>query len=157
MSPYVMKAMERVPASMEVGVKKFFVAPSPSLQTWALLWEKPPEVQRYFVAAGMNSIGILTGGGIGRAIASWIVNGKPDVDVTGINIDRFAPYQVTPDYRQERVVEKALASCTSVIILSRPKDCKKCKIYTFMTGLRSAALTSGTSAVTSAQIGSSTA
>ena len=28
-------------------------------------------------------IGILTGGGLGRVIAHWIVNGRPDVDVTG--------------------------------------------------------------------------
>ena len=105
MSPYVMKAMERVPASMEVGVKKFFCGPESFTPDLGPAVGETPEVQRYFVAAGMNSIGILTGGGIGRAIASWIVNGKPDVDVTGINIDRFAPYQVTPDYRQERVVE----------------------------------------------------
>jgi hypothetical protein len=36
------------------------------------------DMANYFVAAGLNSIGILTGGGMGRLIASWIVNGKPD-------------------------------------------------------------------------------
>jgi len=35
-----------------------------------------PELRNYFVAAGMNSIGILTGGGIGRVIAHWIA-GRP--------------------------------------------------------------------------------
>ena len=105
MAPYVMKAMERVPASMEVGVKKFFCGPESFTPDLGPAVGESPEIQRYFVAAGMNSIGILTGGGIGRAVASWIVNGKPDVDVTGINVDRFAPYQVTPNYRKERVVE----------------------------------------------------
>jgi hypothetical protein len=37
----------------------------------------------------MNSIGILSGGGLGRVMAHWVVNGKPDVDVTAMNIDRF--------------------------------------------------------------------
>ena len=41
-----------------------------------------PELDNYFVAAGLNSIGILTGGGIGRLVASWIMTGKPDMDVS---------------------------------------------------------------------------
>ncbi|MGA0092611.1 MAG: glycine cleavage T C-terminal barrel domain-containing protein, partial [Candidatus Nanopelagicales bacterium] len=62
-------------------------------------------VQGYFVAAGLNSIGILTGGGIGRAIATWIVDGLPDIDITGMNIDRLHPYQMAPEYRASRTVE----------------------------------------------------
>ena len=53
----------------------------------------PSVPKNYFVAAGMNSIGILTGGGIGRLLAHWIAHGQPDMDVTGINIDRL---QVRP-------------------------------------------------------------
>jgi 4-methylaminobutanoate oxidase (formaldehyde-forming) len=53
----------------------------------------------------MNSIGILTGGGIGRLMAEWIVNGEPDMDVTGFNPNRFSQYQLTPAYRRERVQE----------------------------------------------------
>ncbi len=57
------------------------------------------------MAAGLNSIGILTGGGVGRVLAHWIVTGRPDVDVTGINIDRLHPYQANPAYRAARTVE----------------------------------------------------
>jgi 4-methylaminobutanoate oxidase (formaldehyde-forming) len=64
-----------------------------------------PEVKNYFVAAGLNSIGILTGGGLGRALAHWIVDGEPDIDVTGINIDRLHRYQANPQYRATRTVE----------------------------------------------------
>jgi glycine/D-amino acid oxidase-like deaminating enzyme len=49
-----------------------------------------PELRNYFVAAGMNSIGILTGGGVGRLMANWIVNGEPDMDVTGMSPARFS-------------------------------------------------------------------
>jgi 4-methylaminobutanoate oxidase (formaldehyde-forming) len=31
-----------------------------------------PEVAGFFIAAGLNSIGILTGGGIGRLVARWV-------------------------------------------------------------------------------------
>jgi glycine cleavage system aminomethyltransferase T len=38
-------------------------------------------------------------------MAHWIMNGRPDMDVTGMNIDRFHPYQSTPEYRSTRVAE----------------------------------------------------
>ena len=86
----------RVPISAEVGVRKFFCGPesfTPDLQP---VVGEAPELRNYFVAAGLNSIGILTGGGLGRVVAHWIVDGRPDVDVTGINIDRLHRYQAQP-------------------------------------------------------------
>lgn len=105
MGPYVEKAMKRVPISLETGVRKFFCGPesfTPDLQP---VVGEAPELKNYFVAAGMNSIGILTGGGLGRVLAHWIVNGRPDVDVTGFNIDRLHVYQSNPEYRRTRTVE----------------------------------------------------
>ena len=87
------------PISIEVGVTKFFCGPesfTPDLQP---VVGEAPELKNYFVAAGLNSIGILTGGGLGRVLAHWIINGRPDVDVTGINIDRLHTYQANPEYR----------------------------------------------------------
>lgn len=103
--PYLEKAMQRVPISMEVGVRKYFCGPesfTPDLQP---VFGEAPELKNYFVAAGLNSIGILTGGGIGRALAQWIVDGRPDIDVTGINIDRLHTYQSNPEYRATRTIE----------------------------------------------------
>ncbi|HUQ01834.1 MAG TPA: FAD-dependent oxidoreductase [Kofleriaceae bacterium] len=105
MTPYLEKAMARVPISLEVGVKKFFCGPesfTPDLQPCV---GESPELKNYFVAAGLNSIGILTGGGLGRVMAHWIINGRPDVDVTAMNIDRLHTYQANPEYRRTRTVE----------------------------------------------------
>jgi 4-methylaminobutanoate oxidase (formaldehyde-forming) len=105
MGQYVEKAMHRVPISLETGVKKFFCGPesfTPDLQPCV---GEAPEVKNYFVAAGLNSIGILTGGGLGRVLAHWIVNGRADVDITGFNIDRLHKYQSNPEYRRTRTVE----------------------------------------------------
>ena len=105
MGPYVEKAMSRVPATLDVGVRKFFCGPesfTPDLQPCV---GEAPEMKNYFVAAGLNSIGILTGGGLGRVLAHWIVNGRADVDITGFNIDRLHPYQSNPEYRRTRTVE----------------------------------------------------
>ena len=89
MTPYLEKAMARVPVSLEVGVKKFFCGPesfTPDLQPCV---GEAPEMKNYFVAAGLNSIGILTGGGLGRVLAHWIINGRADVDIRYLGSDRF--------------------------------------------------------------------
>jgi 4-methylaminobutanoate oxidase (formaldehyde-forming) len=105
MMPFLERAMSRIPVTRDVGVKKFFCGPesfTPDLQP---IIGEAPELKNYFVAAGLNSIGILTGGGLGRVMAHWIVNGRPDVDVTAMNIDRLHNYQRNPEYRKHRTVE----------------------------------------------------
>jgi len=105
MGPYVEKAMKRIPVSMDVGVRKFFCGPESFTPDLRPVVGQAPEIKNYFVAAGLNSIGILTGGGLGRVMAHWIINGRPDVDVTGMNIDRLHTYQSNPEYRRTRTVE----------------------------------------------------
>ena len=105
MGPYVEKAMSRVPVSFETGIRKFFCGPESFTADLSPVVGEAPELRNYFVAAGLNSIGILTGGGLGRLMAHWIVNGRPDMDVTGMNIDRLHTYQSNPEYRRERTVE----------------------------------------------------
>jgi 4-methylaminobutanoate oxidase (formaldehyde-forming) len=103
--PFLEKAMERVPISLETGIRKFFCGPESFTPDLAPVMGEAPELRNYFVAAGLNSVGIITGGGYGRVMAHWILNGRPDVDVTGINIDRFHKYQCNPEYRRQRALE----------------------------------------------------
>ena len=105
MGQYVEKAMNRVPILHDTGVKKFFCGPESFTPDLAPVVGEAPELRNYFVAAGLNSIGILTGGGLGRVLAHWIVTGRPDVDITGFNIDRLHTYQCNPEYRRTRTVE----------------------------------------------------
>lgn len=105
MAPYVEAAMSRVPVTLDTGVRTFFCGPesfTPDLQP---VVGEAPELRNYFVAAGLNSIGILTGGGLGRVVAHWLIEGHPDVDVTGFNIDRLHAYQANPEYRRTRTME----------------------------------------------------
>jgi len=105
MAPYLEKAMARVPVSLEVGVRTFFCGPESFTPDLLPVVGEAPGIENYFVAAGLNSVGILTGGGLGRIVAHWIVSGRPDVDVTGFSIDRAHRYQTNPRYRAERTVE----------------------------------------------------
>jgi 4-methylaminobutanoate oxidase (formaldehyde-forming) len=106
MGPYVETALKRVPIALETGIKKLFCGPesfTPDLQP---VVGEAPELKNYFVVAGLNSIGIITGGGLGRVVAHWIMHGRPDVDVTGMNIDRLHTYQANREYRAARTVEQ---------------------------------------------------
>jgi glycine cleavage system aminomethyltransferase T/glycine/D-amino acid oxidase-like deaminating enzyme len=105
MGPYLEKTMARVPVTEQIGIRKFFCGPESFTPDLLPIIGEAPELKNYFVAAGLNSIGILTGGGIGRTIAQWITDGSPDIDVTAMNIDRLHPYQANPEYRATRTVE----------------------------------------------------
>lgn len=105
MLPFLTKAMDRVPRTHTAGTKTFFCGPESFTPDLSPIVGEAPELKNYFVAAGMNSIGILSGGGIGRLLAHWITTGKPDMDVTGMNIVRLQKYQKNPEYRRHRVTE----------------------------------------------------
>lgn len=105
MAPFLERAMSRVPITGQIGIRKFFCGPESFTPDLRPIVGEAPELKNYFVAAGLNSIGILTGGGLGRVLANWIMTGTPDVDVTGFNIDRLHTYQRNPEYRRLRTVE----------------------------------------------------
>ncbi|MEM9692385.1 MAG: FAD-dependent oxidoreductase [Myxococcota bacterium] len=105
MTPFLERAMARVPITLETGVKQFFCGPESFTPDLSPVVGRSPELDNYFVCAGLNSIGILTGGGLGRMMAQWIVNGDPGLDITGMNIERFQSYQTTEAYRRARTVE----------------------------------------------------
>jgi len=105
MMPYIEAAMERVPVLKTAGIKKLFCGPESFTADMTMLVGEAPELKHFYVAAGMNSLGILLGGGVGQTLAQWIVDGIPPIDVGEINIDRMLPYQNNPRYLQDRVVE----------------------------------------------------
>ena len=105
MTPYLETAMSRVPITARGRHEEVFLRARELHAGPEADRRRGPELRGYFVAAGLNSIGILTGGGLGRVMAHWIINGLPDVDVTGMNIDRVLPYQANPEYRRSRTVE----------------------------------------------------
>ncbi len=105
MGPFLEKAMSRVPISSELGIKKFFCGPESFTADLSAIIGEAPELKNYFVTAGLNSVGIIMGPGLGKMMAHWIMNGKPDVDITGFNIDRLHTFQNNPEYRKHRTVE----------------------------------------------------
>jgi len=105
MMPYIEDAMKRIPVLENAGIHKFFCGPESFTPDANPMMGLAPELDNFYVAAGFNSLGILMGGGAGRVMAQWMIDGIPDVDITEIDIARTLPFENTPSYRQDRVVE----------------------------------------------------
>ncbi|MBN1148186.1 MAG: FAD-dependent oxidoreductase [Anaerolineales bacterium] len=105
MMPYIEAAMERIPVSKNAGVHKFFCGPESFTPDLSLVMGEAPGLKNFYVAAGLNSLGILLGGGVGQVMAQWIADGYPSVDVSEIDIRRFMPFQSNPRYLQARAAE----------------------------------------------------
>ncbi len=105
MMPYVEEAMKRIPVLEKAGINKFFCGPESFTPDLGPMMGLAPALDNFYVAAGFNSLGILMGGGAGRVMAQWIVDGVPDVDITEIDIARMLPFQNTPRYLKDRTVE----------------------------------------------------
>jgi len=105
MMPYIEIAMERVPILKNAGIHKFFCGPESFTPDGGPLLGEAPELKNFYVAAGLNSLGILQGGGVGKIMAQWIVDGYCPVESLHIDISRSFPFQGTQKYLTDRTVE----------------------------------------------------
>jgi 4-methylaminobutanoate oxidase (formaldehyde-forming) len=64
-----------------------------------------PGVKNFFVAAGMNSVGIASAAGAGKAISEWMVEGHPTDDLWEVDIRRFHDFQANGQYLRDRTTE----------------------------------------------------
>lgn len=103
--PILEKALIRFPPLRAVGIRKFFNGPESFTPDTRHLLGESTEVRNLFVAAGFNSTGIGGGGGIGKIVAEWIVNGHPPRDMWDTDIRRIMPCQNNKSYLRERVAE----------------------------------------------------
>jgi glycine cleavage system aminomethyltransferase T/glycine/D-amino acid oxidase-like deaminating enzyme len=98
-------AVHRVPVMENAGVKKFYNGPESFTPDHNFIIGLAPELDNYFVLAGFNSSGIAFSGGAGNALAQWIVAGEPDLDLSPVDIRRFAPMQGNKRWLRGRVQE----------------------------------------------------
>jgi len=98
-------ALERIPALHHTGIRKFYNGPESFTPDNQFILGEAPEVANFFVGAGFNSVGIASGGGAGRALAEWIVEGEPTSDLAAVDIRRFAPFNGNNQWLHDRVGE----------------------------------------------------
>lgn len=63
------------------------------------------KVRNYLVAVGMNGNPLEGGGGIGRAVAEWIIEGEPTQDLLSFGVQRFLDLHNNRQYLQQRTKE----------------------------------------------------
>jgi 4-methylaminobutanoate oxidase (formaldehyde-forming) len=108
--PYVSRALDRFPSLQDAGIRTMFCGPESFTPDISPQLGEAPELRGFFVAAGMNSLGILLSGGIGSLTAQWIADGIPPVDVVGMTVDRTQVFETSRRFRADRTVEQLGAS-----------------------------------------------
>ena len=103
--PVLEDAMRRVPMLANVGWRTFFCGPESFTPDDQFHLGEAPELRGYFVAAGLNSVGIQSSGGLGKACAEWMDLGHAPMDLWGNDIRRMYPFMGTQSFIEERVSE----------------------------------------------------
>jgi glycine cleavage system aminomethyltransferase T/glycine/D-amino acid oxidase-like deaminating enzyme len=98
-------AMARIPVLAETGIKKFYNGPESFTPDNQFILGEAPELRNFFVGAGFNSVGIASAGGAGRALAEWIIEGEPGLDLSAVDIRRFARFNGNNQWLHDRVSE----------------------------------------------------
>ncbi len=104
-SPYLELAMRRVPVLERTGIQLFFNGPESFTPDNRYHLGETPEIRGLFSATGFNSIGILSSGGVGKSMASWIAEGHPPVELIDVDVRRTQSFQRNRKYLEDRAVE----------------------------------------------------
>ena len=64
-----------------------------------------PEIKNFFVSCGLNSIGIGSGGGVGKVTAEWLMTGHINEDIFNYDIKRFQKFHSQIDFIKPRITE----------------------------------------------------
>ena len=102
---FMQNAIKRVPAFQDAEVNSLTTVPESFTPDTAYMLGEAPGVKNFFVAAGMNSVGITSAGGAGRALAQWIDQGYPEEDLWSVDIRRFYGWQANHRYLYDRTTE----------------------------------------------------
>ena len=103
--PYLEAALKRVPILEKAGIRKFFAGPESFTPDTNTLLGEVPEVRNLFACCGLNSIGIGSGGGVGKVTAEWMMTGHINEDLFIYDIKRFQNFHSKIGFIKERITE----------------------------------------------------
>ncbi|KRE61721.1 FAD-dependent oxidoreductase [Nostocoides sp. Soil756] len=98
-------AVHRLPVLAETGIRTFYNGPESFTPDNQFLLGPAPECEGFYVAAGFNSVGIASAGGAGRALAEWVVEGEPTMDLVAVDVRRFPASAGNRAWLRSRVAE----------------------------------------------------
>ena len=103
--PYLEKSMKRFPVLEKIGIRKFFAGPESFTPDTNSLLGEVPEIKNLFLSCGLNSVGIGTGGGVGKVTAEWLMTGHINEDIFNYDIKRFQKFHSNLSFIKERITE----------------------------------------------------
>ncbi|MGJ8622439.1 MAG: GcvT family protein [Yoonia sp.] len=87
----MMRAIDRVPAVGEAGIKRVINGPMIWSPDSNVLYGPHPDLRNYFCCNGIIP-GFSQSGGMGLMAAQWIINGESDYDMFAWDVARFGPW-----------------------------------------------------------------
>ncbi len=103
--PFMQAALDLMPGLASAGIQHFMNGPESFTADTRPLVGETPEVDGLFVAAGMNSVGVMSSAGVGRLLADWVVDGHSQVDPWEVDIARVDPLTADPSHMADRMRE----------------------------------------------------
>jgi dimethylglycine dehydrogenase len=100
---HIEAAVARVPMLGSVGVQKVINGPIPYTPDGNPLIGPAPGLRNFYECC-VFSFGIVQGGGAGKALAEWIVEGEPEWDLWSVDPRRYADH-VTKSYTTTKAIE----------------------------------------------------
>jgi glycine cleavage system aminomethyltransferase T/glycine/D-amino acid oxidase-like deaminating enzyme len=99
------EANHRFPGFDQIGFDRFVNGPESFTPDSHAIVGPVVDWDQLYVCAGLNSFGIAGAGGMGKAIAEWIIAGQEPMDLWEVDSRRFAGYQNESRYLMDRVSE----------------------------------------------------
>ncbi len=103
--PFLQAGLHCLPVLEKIGIQHFMNGPESFTPDTRQLMGEAPELKNYFVAAGFNSIGIMSSAGVGKVMADWIIDGTPPMDLWPVDISRADPLWNEDVFLRERTQE----------------------------------------------------
>ncbi len=101
---FALPCAERLPVLNEIGIQTVINGPIPASADGEPIMGLAPELDNFYVACGFTA-GIAASGGAGEAMANWIIDGDPGMDLWAFDVRRFGPPHSVGRYLEERAIE----------------------------------------------------
>jgi 4-methylaminobutanoate oxidase (formaldehyde-forming) len=97
-------AAKRTPCIEKAGIRTLLNGPIPYSADADFVMGRVPELDNYYVATGFL-YGIAAGGGAGKMMAEWMLEGRPSLDLWPLDVRRFSFHHTTRHFMDTRMVE----------------------------------------------------
>jgi len=108
-TPYMEAALDLIPALAETGIQFYMNGPESFTLDSRPLIGPALEQDGLYVAAGMNSLGIMSSAGVGKTLSEWILDGAPEEDAWEVDLSRADPLAASDAHMADRMGEAVSA------------------------------------------------